>query len=130
MVLNRRVQKVAALIKKEISELLIHGIRDARIQKAMVTITEVELSGDLQHCKIFVSIFGEAAQKSEVLEGLKASQGFVKGELGKRLKMRRTPEVSFQLDKGIEKGASILSILSKLEQERKQRGEVPSSCND
>ena len=70
MVQSRRVQKVAALIKREISELLIDGIRDARIQQAMVTITEVEVSGDLQHCKIFISIYGEVAQKNEVMEGL------------------------------------------------------------
>ena len=125
MVQSRRVQKVAALIKREISELLIDGIRDARIQQAMVTITEVEVSGDLQHCKIFISIYGEVAQKNEVMEGLHSARGFLQGELGRRLQMRRAPEVKFVLDKGIEKGTSILKVLTKLEEERKDKGEVP-----
>ena len=125
MVQSRRVQKVAALIKREISELLIDGIRDARIQQAMVTITEVEVSGDLQHCKIFISIYGEVAQKNEVMEGLHSAQSFLQGELGRRLQMRRAPEVKFVLDKGIEKGTSILKVLTKLEEERKDKGEVP-----
>ncbi|WP_320673536.1 30S ribosome-binding factor RbfA [Prochlorococcus sp. MIT 1341] len=130
MMQSRRLQKVASLIKREVSELLVNGIRDARIQKTMVTITEVELSGDLQHCKIFVSIFGEAGEKEQALDGLQAAQGFLKGELGRRLKMRRAPEVVFQLDRGIEKGASILTLLSKLEEERKGKDEVPYSSNN
>ena len=57
MTQGRRVAKVAALIRREMSQLLINGIRDERVHLGMVTITEVEVSGDLQHCKIFVSIF-------------------------------------------------------------------------
>ena len=53
---GRRVERVAALIRREMSQLLINGIRDERIHLGMVTITNVEVSGDLQHCKIFVSI--------------------------------------------------------------------------
>ena len=57
MTQGRRVAKVAALIRREMSELLTNGIRDERVHLGMVTITNVEVSGDLQHCKIFVSIF-------------------------------------------------------------------------
>ena len=56
MTKGRRVERVAALIRREIAQLLINGIRDERVQQGMITITEVEVSGDLQHCKIFVSI--------------------------------------------------------------------------
>ena len=55
---GRRVERVAALIRNEVSQLLINGIRDERIHLGMITITNVEVSGDLQHCKIFVSIYG------------------------------------------------------------------------
>ena len=61
---GRRVERVAALIRRETSELLIHGIRDERVHQGMVSITNVEVSGDLQHCKIFVSIYGEEIQLS------------------------------------------------------------------
>ena len=64
MTQGRRVKRVAALIRREISQLLINGIRDERVHLGMITITEVEVSGDLQHCKIFVSIFGEKNQRN------------------------------------------------------------------
>ena len=69
MAQGRRVERVAALIRKEVSELMINGIRDERVHQGMVSITEVEVSGDLQHCKIFVSVFGEAQERDQVLEG-------------------------------------------------------------
>ena len=76
MAQGRRVERVAALIRKEVSELMINGIRDERVHQGMVSITEVEVSGDLQHCKIFVSVFGEAQERDQVLEGLQAASGF------------------------------------------------------
>ena len=83
MAQGRRVERVAALIRKEVSELMINGIRDERVHQGMVSITEVEVSGDLQHCKIFVSVFGEAQERDQVLEGLQAASGFLRGELGR-----------------------------------------------
>ena len=122
---GRRVERVAALIRRETSELLINGIRDERVHQGMVSITEVEVSGELQHCKIFVSIYSEEEQRQQVLEGLQAASGYLRGELGRRLQMRRAPEVVFQLDRGIEKGTSVLNLLNRLEDEREERGEIP-----
>ena len=130
MAQGRRVERVAALIRKETSELLINGIRDERVHQGMVSITNVEVSGDLQHCKIFVSVFGEQNDRNEVLEGLKAASGYLRGELGRRLQMRRAPEVVFQLDKGIEKGTSVLGLLNRLEDERQERGEIPPGSDE
>ena len=118
---SRRVQKVAALIRRELSQLLINGIRDERVHQSMVSITEVEVSGDLQYCKIFVSLFGDDNQKAEVFSGLDAATGYLKGELARRLQMRRAPEIVFKLDKGMEKGTSVLSLLGKLEEERNMK---------
>ena len=122
---GRRVERVAALIRRETSALLINGIRDERVHQGLVSITEVEGSGDLQHCKIFVSIYSEEEQRQQVLEGLQAASGYLRGELGRRLQMRRAPEVVFQLDRGIEKGTSVLNLLNRLEDEREERGEIP-----
>ncbi len=121
MAQSRRVEKVAALIRKEMSHLLLNGLRDHRIQSTMITITDVEVSGDLQHCKIFVSIFGNTDQRNAVFSELEASQVFLKGELGRRLQMRRAPEVVFKLDRGMEKGTSVLDLLGQLEDERKAK---------
>ena len=121
---SRRVQKVAALIRRETSQILMNDIRDERVHQSMITITEVEVSGDLQHCKIFVSLFGDETQKTEVLSGLDAASGFLKGELARRLQMRRAPEIVFKLDLGMEKGASVMQLLGKLEQERSDKDKM------
>ena len=130
MAQGRRVERVAALIRKETSQLLINGIRDERVHQGMVSITDVEVSGDLRHCKIFVSIFGDANDQPKVMEGLQAASGYLRGELGRRLQMRRAPEVVFQLDRGIEKGTSVLGLLNRLEDERRDRGEIPPGSDE
>ncbi len=130
MAQSRRVERVAALVRKEMSQLLMHGIRDERVASAMITITDVEVSGDLQHCKIFVSIYGDQSQQNQVLMCLEASQTFLKGELGRRLQMRRTPEVLFKLDKGMEKGSSVLSLLERLEEERNKKNQNLNEFQD
>lgn len=130
MAQGRRVERVAALIRKEVSQLLISGIRDERVHQGMVSITNVDVAGDLQHCKIFVSVFGEAEAQAQVLEGLQAASGFLRGELGRRLQMRRAPEVVFQLDRGLERGTTVLGLLNRLEDERQERGDIPPGSDE
>ncbi|AFY30039.1 30S ribosome-binding factor RbfA [Cyanobium gracile] len=123
MAQSRRVERVAALIRREVSELLMSGIKDERVHHGMVSVTNVEVAGDLQHCRIFVSIFGSAEDREVAMAGLQAASSYVKGELGRRLKMRRTPEVVFVLDRGLEKGNTVLGLLQRLETERREREE-------
>ena len=123
MAQSRRVERVAALIRREVSELLMSGIKDERVHHGMVSVTNVEVAGDLQHCRIFVSVFGSAEDREVAMAGLQAASAYVKGELGRRLKMRRTPEVVFVLDRGLEKGNTVLGLLQRLETERREREE-------
>jgi ribosome-binding factor A len=123
MAQGRRVERVASLIRREVSELLLSGIKDERVGQGMVSVTNVDVAGDLQHCKIFVSVFGSDADRELAMAGLQSATPFVKGELGRRLKMRRTPEVRFVLDRGIERGTSVLGLLNRLEEERSLRGD-------
>lgn len=118
---GRRVERVASLIRREISELLVHGIKDERVALGMVSVTDVDVAGDLQHCKIHVSIYGSEDDRQQALAGLRSASGYIKGELSRRLNMRRTPEVVFQLDRGIEKGTAVLSLLNRLGEERRQQ---------
>ena len=129
MAQSRRVERVASLIRREISELLIGGIKDERVNQGMVSVTTVVVAGDLQHCKIFVSVFGSDSDKEQAMAGLRSASAFVKGELSRRLKMRRTPEVVFVLDRGIEKGTTVLGLLNRLEDERQEKGE-PAEASD
>ncbi len=127
MAQGRRVERVAALIRREVSELLLNGIRDERVHSGMITITDVIVSGDLQHCKIFVSIYGSSSERNEVLDGLDAATGFIRAELANRLQMRRSPEIIFHIDRGLEKGAAVLNLLGRLEDERKIKDQKPLS---
>ncbi|MCP9775296.1 30S ribosome-binding factor RbfA [Cyanobium sp. HWJ4-Hawea] len=129
MAQSRRVERVASMIRREISEMLVAGIRDERVSQGMVSVTNVEVAGDLQHCKIFVSVFGSEDERQEAIAGLKSATPFVKGELGRRLKMRRTPDVLFVLDRGLERGTSVLSLLNKLEEVRLEKGEPPEGSD-
>ncbi len=118
MATNRRISRVAELIKREVSQMLLHGIKDDRVGTGMVSVTYVDVSGDLQHAKVYVSIYGTELAKSETMAGLKSATGYVRSELGSRVRLRRTPEVIFIEDDSIEEGNKVLSLLNKLEVER------------
>ncbi len=118
MATNRRVSRVAELIKREVSQMLLNGIKDDRVGTGMVSVTDVDVSGDLQHAKIFVSIYGTDEAKAETMAGLKSATGYVRSELGARVRLRRTPEVIFVEDLSIERGTKVLSLLNKLKDER------------
>jgi len=94
MATSRRVSRVAELIKREVSQMLLYGIKDDR-EVGMVSVTDVDVSGDLQHAKIFVSIYGTEEAKVETMAGLKSATGYVRSELGQQIRLRRTPEVVF-----------------------------------
>ena len=118
MATNRRVSRVAELIKREVSQMLLNGIKDDRVGSGLVSVTDVDVSGDLQHAKIYVSIYGTDEAKAETMAGLKSATGYVRSELGARMHLRRTPEVLFVEDLSIERGTKVLSLLNKLQQER------------
>ncbi|MBS3027046.1 MAG: 30S ribosome-binding factor RbfA [Dolichospermum sp. DET50] len=118
MATNRRVSRVAELIKREVSQMLLNGIKDDRVGTGMVSVTDVDVSGDLQHATIFVSIYGTEEAKTETMAGLKSATGYVRSELGARIRLRRTPEVIFMEDHSIERGTKVLSLLNQLEQKR------------
>ncbi|MGB3652490.1 MAG: 30S ribosome-binding factor RbfA [Rivularia sp. (in: cyanobacteria)] len=119
MATNRRVSRVAELIKREVSLMLINGIKDDRVGTGMVSVTDVNVSGDLQHAKIYVSIYGSDEAKEETMAGLKSATGYVRSELGSRIRLRRTPEVIFLEDLSIERGNRVLSLLDKIKSQEK-----------
>ncbi|MGB5959852.1 MAG: 30S ribosome-binding factor RbfA [Coleofasciculaceae cyanobacterium] len=121
MATSRRVSRVGALIQEEVSQMVLHELKDERVGAGMVSITLVDVSGDLQHAKIYVSIYGTDEARAETMAGLKSATGFVRRELGKRLRLRRTPEIAFIEDRGIERGDRILTLLTQLSQERQNK---------
>lgn len=123
MATNRRVARVAELIKREVSQMLLNGIKDDRVGAGMVSVTDVDVSGDLQHAKVYVSIYGTDEARAETMAGLKSATGYVRSELGQRIRLRRTPEVVFQEDRSIERGTRVLSLLNQLNHNRPDQDE-------
>jgi ribosome-binding factor A len=119
MATDRRMARVAEQIKREVSLMLMNGIKDDRVGTGLVSVTDVDVSGDLQHAKIFVSIYGTDEAKAETMAGLKSATGFVRSELGHRVRLRRTPEVIFVEDRSIERGDKVLNLISQLSVDRK-----------
>ena len=118
MATSRRVARVAEQVKREVSQMLLYGIKDDRVGSGMVSVTRVDMSGDLQHAKIFVSIYGTAEAKAETMEGLQAVTGHVRSELGHRMRLRRTPEVRFVEDRALEEGTQVIDLLNQIRRDR------------
>lgn len=105
-----RIDRTNDDIKIVLSELL-RSIKDPRINQGMITITRTDTTGDLRYCKVYLSVYGLENAK-EFKRGLKSAGGWLRRELGKRLDLRYTPELIFELDNSIEHGAHINEIMS------------------
>lgn len=104
-----RMSRVSEEIKKELSILLQREMKDPRI--GFVTVTGVEVTSDLQQAKIYVSIFGSAEQRQASLAGLQKAKGFLRTEIGRRIKLRHVPDLLFKMDESIDYGNKIETIL-------------------
>jgi len=111
--MTRRIERVNNLIRQEISELLQRQVKDPRLG-SFVAVTEVSTSSDLRYAKIFISRIGSSEGRRETLSVLAAASGFFRKELAKRLRLRRIPELSFQWDDSIERGAHLLKLIDEV----------------
>ena len=111
--MTRRSERTSQLIKREISRLLEREVNDPRLS-GLISLTEVSLSPDLKHAKVFVSVLGNE-HKNDMLEGFNAASGFLRRELATHLKLRYTPTLSFHYDDSIERGARLLELMEDIE---------------
>lgn len=118
---RRRIERLNEQLKREITEILRVEAKDPRV--GMVTITGVEASADLSTARVHVSALGEDAEKEAALEGLRAAAPFVRSELGRRLHVRRVPELRFELDRSLERALRIEELLQKARDQRPGGGE-------
>jgi ribosome-binding factor A len=100
---------VGALLQATLSELLLRDIKDPRV--GMATVTGVDLSPDLKHARVFMSVLGDAAAQQRMLAGLASARPFLQSQAGKRLKLRFTPELHFEIDPAIAAGDRIDRLL-------------------
>ena len=111
--MTHRIQRLNSLLRHEISELLQRQVKDPRLG-SFVTVTEVSISPDLRHARIFVSHIGSEEEKQETLSALASASSFFRRELTKRLRLRRIPELSFQWDDSIERGVHLLKLIDQV----------------
>lgn len=110
--MTQRTNRVDELLQQEIGAILERDLADPRI--GFVTVTGVEVSADLSHATVRVSVMGSDAERAQTLAGLASAAGHVRSQLARRLATRVTPEVVFQLDRGIEHAARIDRVLRAL----------------
>lgn len=109
---GKRSERVADLIQREISDLLMRSIKDPRI--GFVTVTRVSVSDDCRSAKVYYSVMGTSEEREASLKGLESAKGFIRRELGKRVTLRYTPELFFQFDPSIEYAIHIEEVLREL----------------
>src|SRR5690625_5144107 len=111
---NIRANRVAEQIKIEISDIINNKIKDPRI--GFLTITDVEVTGDLQQAKVFFSVLGDEEEREESLLGLSKANGFIRSEIGQRIRLRKVPEIIFEYNVAHEYENHIDALLRELEE--------------
>jgi ribosome-binding factor A len=114
--MSKRTERVDELLREEIGAILARDVQDPRI--GFATITDVETSPDLRHARVWVSVIGPDAERAETIGALERAMGFVRHELGRRLHIKRIPELHVRLDGSAERGTRLLRLLSDLEEGR------------
>jgi ribosome-binding factor A len=105
-----RLARVAEAVREVASETILFELRDPRVK--LVTVTRAEVSGDLQHAKVFVSIMGTDKEQQLTLHGLRHAAGFIQSKLARRLQTRFTPTLSFVLDKGVKNSIEMTRLIN------------------
>jgi ribosome-binding factor A len=112
---GRRQARLADQVRAEAAEIIAFELKDPRI--GFVTVTHVELTADLQHARVWVSVLGGAEARQATLEGLASAAGYLRREIGQRLRLRRSLEISFLLDRGAEASDRLEHLLRELHHE-------------
>ncbi len=115
---GKRSDKIADLIQKEISQMLMKSIKDPRI--GFVTITRVNVSEDCRFARVYFSVAGTTAERESSQKGLESATGYIRKELGRRIRLRYTPEIVFQFDPSIEYAIHMEKLIQSIHQEKKQ----------
>lgn len=117
--MSRRLDRVADLLRAELSQLILREVRDPRVQ--LTSVTDVEVTSDLSYATVRVSVLGDDEERRlEAVEGLRHASGFLRSQLARRLDLRTTPELRFQLDRGAEHSQRISDLLEGLHDDDEQ----------
>ena len=123
---NRRPDRVAEAIREEVATFLTEDVKDPRVQ-GLVTVTGVDVTRDLRHAKIFVSVLGSDTERAATFEGLASVAGHLRSRVGRALRLRLAPEIVFREDQSVAHAARIESLLAGLRDGETEPAESPAS---
>jgi ribosome-binding factor A len=112
-----RANRVGEQMKKELGEIIGRKMKDPRI--GFVTVTDVQVTGDLQQATVYISVLGDEKQRENTLIGLAKAKGFIRSEIGQRIRLRKTPEILFEFDESIDYGNRIDTLLHQIHHDEK-----------
>jgi len=121
MTKKQRVDRLNSLLKEVISEVVTKEVRNPKVS-TLVTVTRVEVSPDLQHAKVYISVIGTEEQKHETIEALQTAAGFIAIHASKKVVLRYFPALNFKLDTTVDKHLRIDAILNQIHEEQRSRG--------
>ncbi|WP_334110490.1 30S ribosome-binding factor RbfA [Thermodesulfitimonas autotrophica] len=110
-----RAARLAEAIKEELADIFQNELKDPRL--GFLTITRVEVSSDLRYAKVFLSVYGSPAECESTLGVLERAQGFIRSQLGRRIRLRHVPEISFRFDPSIDYGVKIARLIDELKKD-------------
>lgn len=119
--MSLRPNRVGEQMKKELGEIISRKIKDPRI--GFVTVTDVQVTGDLQQATVYISVLGDQEQRENTLKGLAKAKGFIRSEIGQRIRLRKTPEIAFEFDESIDYGNRIDTLLHQISKEDHSKDE-------
>ncbi|MCL5104397.1 MAG: 30S ribosome-binding factor RbfA [Armatimonadetes bacterium] len=122
--MTTRQQKLKELLKEEISDIFLREFKDPRL--GFITIIDAEITPDLQHAKVFVSVMGSDEVRAEQMAILKRSQHFVRQAFGKRVHMKTLPDIQFVLDTSVDKSVRLLELFEQVKHEGEKRSDDES----
>ena len=126
---NYRIAKVSSLLKKEITLILQNDLENDLIRDHFVNISKIDLSGDLQHCKIYITSTAQDTVRKKIVANLNTAKSSIRHILGKRIEMRRVPEIIFIDDVILDKELSVLKLLDELKNKTQDNNAEDKDAN-
>lgn len=118
---TQRTQRVGDLMRREIGEIIDRKLKDPRI--GMVTVTGVSVTPDLRYARVYFTVLGEQEELQQARDGLESARTFIQGEVGRRIRIKYTPELSFHFDESLQRGIHIDNILKELKEDHDEEAE-------
>lgn len=111
---NLRVKKLESFIQREVSELIRKEVKDPRVSPLKTTVSAVQASKDLHYVSVYISVMGDESMEEDTMKGLESARGFIQNRIGKMVKLRFTPVITFKLDDSLKRGDHIINKLNEL----------------